>query len=195
MQNAKYGRPTIPHSAVRLPHLPWADSAMNLVLIGYRGTGKSAVAKLLATQLGMEVVSLDQEIVRHAGRSIPDIVAAHGWPHFRDLESAISKRYAACDNIIIDAGGGVILRPENVAHLRRGGRLFWLRASVPVIVARIAGGSERPALTAGKSFTEEVEDVLRERTPLYAAAADHHIDTDTRTVEEVAAEIGRRYRE
>ena len=168
---------------------------MNLVLIGYRGTGKSTVAKLLATQLGMEVVSLDQEIVRQAGRAIPDIVAAHGWPHFRDLESAVTARCAARDHIIIDAGGGVILRPENVGHLRRGGTLFWLRASVPVIVARIEGGTERPALTAGKSFTEEVEDVLRERTPLYAAAAHHHVDTDARTPEEVAAEIARRYRE
>ena len=142
----------------------------------------------------MEVVSLDQEIVRQAGRSIPDIVAAHGWPHFRDLESAVTARCAARDNIIIDAGGGVILRPENVAHLRRGGTLFWLRASVPVIVARIEGGTERPALTAGKSFTEEVEDVLRERTPLYAAAAHHQVDTDARTAEHVAAEIARLYR-
>jgi shikimate kinase len=167
---------------------------MNLVLIGYRGTGKSTVAKLLAEQLGMEVVSLDQEIVRQAGCSIPDIVAAHGWTHFRDLESAITQRCAARDNIIIDAGGGVILRPENVAHLRRGGRLFWLRASVPVIVARIEGGTERPALTAGKSFTAEVDDVLRQRTPLYAAAAHHEIDTDARTAEQVAAEIARLYR-
>jgi shikimate kinase len=87
----------------------------------------------------------------------------------------------------------VILRPENVANLRRQGTLFWLRASVPVIVARIQSGTERPALTAGKSFTEEVEDVLHERTPLYAAAAHHQIDTDTATPEQVADEIARRY--
>jgi shikimate kinase len=164
---------------------------MNLVLIGYRGTGKSTVATLLATRLGMEVVSLDAEIVRQAGRPIPEIVAARGWPHFRDLESAVTERVAARDGLIIDAGGGVILRAENVRNLKRNGRLFWLRASVPVIVARIEGGSERPALTAGKTFTEEVEDVLRERTPLYDAAADHRIDTDARTAEDVAAEIAR----
>jgi shikimate kinase len=166
---------------------------MNLVLIGYRGTGKSTVAQLLAKRLSMPVVSLDQEIVRQAGHSIPEIVAAHGWPHFRDLESEVTKRFSERDKIIIDAGGGVILRKENVDNLRSGGTLFWLRASVPVIVARIEHGSERPALTAGKSFTEEVEDVLRERTPLYAAAAHHQIDTDARTPEQVAAEIVRLY--
>lgn len=162
---------------------------MNLVLIGYRGTGKSTVAQLLAEPLDMEVISLDQEIVRHAGRSIPEIVAAHGWPRFRDIEAEITKRFAARDGIIIDAGGGVILRDDNVANLRRNGTLFWLRASVPTIVARIEGGTERPALTAGKSFTEEVGDVLRERTPRYAAAAHHRIETDGRAPAEIAGEI------
>ena len=162
---------------------------MNVVLIGYRGTGKSTVARLLAAKLGRPVVSLDQEIVRHAGRPITEIVAEHGWAHFRDLEAQITKQFAEQDNLIIDAGGGVILRPENVDNLRRNGKVFWLRASVPEIVARIAGGSERPALTAGKTFTEEVEDVLRERTPLYESAAHQQIDTDARRPEQGAAEI------
>jgi shikimate kinase len=168
---------------------------MNLVLIGYRGTGKSTVAGLLAEQLEMEVVSLDREIVRQAGRSVADIVAERGWPHFRDLESEVTKRICERDRIIIDAGGGVILRPENVRHLRRRGTLFWLRASVPVIVARIESGTDRPALTPGRSFTEEVQDVLRERTPLYRSAADYHVDTDARSPGEVAAEVARLYAE
>jgi shikimate kinase len=166
---------------------------MNLVLIGYRGTGKSTVARLLAEKLGMEVVSLDREIVRRAGRSVREIVAQHGWSQFRDLESAVTRDVSERDSIIIDAGGGVILRRENVESLRRGGKLFWLRASVPVIVARIEAGTERPPLTPGKSFTEEVEEVLRERTPLYEAAADHQIDTDGLSPEQVAAEIARLY--
>ena len=164
---------------------------MNLVLIGYRGTGKSTVARLLSQQLGRDVVSLDQEIVRDVGRSIPEIVAEHGWPHFRDIEAAVTRRVAARDGLIIDAGGGVILRRENVDALRHHGRLFWLKASVPVIVARIESGTERPPLTAGKSFTDEVEEVLRERTPLYAAAAHYQVDTDDRTADAVAEEVAR----
>ena len=164
---------------------------MNLVLIGYRGTGKSTVARLLSQQLSRDVVSLDQEIVRDAGRSIPEIVAEHGWPHFRDIEAAVTRRVAARDGLIIDAGGGVILRRENVDALRHHGMLVWLRASVPVIVARIQAGTERPALTAGKSFTEEVEAVLRERTPLYEAATHHQVETDGRSPEDVAAEVAR----
>jgi len=163
---------------------------MNLVLIGYRGTGKSEVAKLLGKRLGMEVVSLDAEIVRQEG-SIPDIVAKHGWSHFRDIESEVTKRVAARDGIIIDSGGGVILRPENVENLRCHGKLIWLRASVPVIVKRIESGTQRPALTEGKSFTEEVEDVLRERTPLYDAAAHARVDTDQLDLERVAEEVRR----
>jgi shikimate kinase len=163
---------------------------MNLVLIGYRGTGKSAVAKLLAKRLDMEVVSLDAEIVRQAG-PIPDIVAKRGWPHFRDIEAQVTKRVSDRDGIIIDSGGGVILRRANVDNLRRNGKLIWLRASVPVIVKRIEGGTQRPALTEGKSFTEEVEDVLRERTPLYEAAAHHRVDTDQLDLEQVAQEVRR----
>lgn len=166
---------------------------MNLVLIGYRGTGKSTVAQHLAESLGMPVISLDAEIVRHAACSIPEIVAAHGWPYFRDLEAAITQQFAARDGLILDTGGGVILRPENVTHLRAHGRLFWLQASVAAIVHRIEGGTQRPALTEGKTFTEEVEEVLRERTPLYEAAAESTITTDGKTPAEVAAEIERHW--
>ena len=77
---------------------------MNLVLIGYRGTGKSTVGKVLARKLGRTVVSTDAEIVKRAQLSVPEIVKQFGWDHFRDLESAVCRDFAARDQLIIDTG-------------------------------------------------------------------------------------------
>src|SRR5512138_270305 len=103
---------------------------MNVVLIGYRGTGKSTVGKAVAARLGWQVVSTDKEIVRRAGVSVPEIVAAHGWNHFRDLESTVCGEVAGQDHLVIDTGGGAILRQQNVDAFRRNGRVIWLTASV-----------------------------------------------------------------
>ncbi len=162
---------------------------MNIVLIGYRGVGKSEVGQILARRLGMEYVGMDAAIVARAGMPIPEIVAQHGWPYFRDLESQEARELAQRDNIVIDTGGGVIERPENIEVLQKAGCIFWLRAQVATIVGRIQGGTERPALTAGKTFTEEVAEVLERRTPLYAGAAHHAIETDALTPDEVAERI------
>ncbi len=159
---------------------------MNIVLIGYRGTGKSSVGKLLAERSGRTLMSTDAEVVRRAGRSVPEIVKQHGWDHFRDLESDVCRDLAGKDDLIIDTGGGAILRRDNVDRLKVGGILFWLTAEVPTISRRIGGDTQRPSLTDAKSFVEEIEEVLRERTPIYRAAADHVIATDGRTVGEIA---------
>lgn len=167
---------------------------MNLVLIGYRGTGKSAVSMKLGQVLGRPRVSLDEEIVREAGRSIPDIVAASGWVHFRDLEERVCRRFGAQDGLIIDCGGGVVEREANVASLRQQGYVFWLRARPATIVARIGADASRPSLTGSKSFTEEVEEVLARRDPLYRRLAHEHFDTDERPVDDLAATIADRFR-
>lgn len=166
---------------------------MNLVLIGYRGTGKSAIARKLAILLDRQVVSLDQEIVRLAGMPIPAIVGAHGWSHFRDLEEQVCREFGAQDGIIIDCGGGVVEREANAASLRAGGKVFWLRATPTTIVGRIGGDSARPSLTGSKSFTEEVEEVLGRRTPLYERLAHAVIDTDGRSLDDLASTIARRF--
>ena len=162
---------------------------MNIVLIGYRGTGKSVVGLLLARKLNRETISMDAEIVKKAGMPIPEFVEQNGWPKFRDLETEVAQELAERDNIIVDCGGGVIERPENIPALRTNGVIFWLQASVDVVVSRIAGGTERPALTEGKTFTEEVEEVLERRTPLYSEAAQHTINTDDMTPDQVADSI------
>lgn len=166
---------------------------MNLVLIGYRGTGKSVVGKILSQELKMPYVGMDAQIVEDAGMPIPEIVVKHGWPGFRDREAQVAKALANSDNQVIDTGGGVIERPENIDALRTNGLIFWFKASVETIVARIQGGTERPALTEGKTFTEEVAEVLEARTPKYQSAAQYEIETDERTPRQVAEAVMRRW--
>jgi shikimate kinase len=162
---------------------------MNVVLIGYRGTGKSTVGKAVAAKLGRQVVSTDNEVVRRAGSSIADIVAAHGWDYFRDLESSVCQDLAGRDNLVIDTGGGAILRQQNVEVFKRNGRLIWLTASVETIAARIGSGTQRPSLTGTKSHVEEIREVLSERVPKYQAAADVTLATDGRSIDELATTI------
>ena len=162
---------------------------MNIVLIGYRGTGKSVVGRILAEKIGWPCIGMDAEIVDRAGISIPEIVDKEGWPGFRDRETQLAQDLSSRDGIIIDCGGGVIERSENMEALRARAVVFWLRASVDVIVKRIEGGAERPALVEGKTFTEEIAEVLERRTPLYRASSHHEIETDDLTPVEIADRI------
>ena len=162
---------------------------MNIVLIGYRGTGKSVVGRILARRLGMHYTGMDAAIVGKAGMAIPDIVEKLGWPGFRDLETAQAREFAGLDNLIIDTGGGVIERPENIDALHKNAMIFWLKARVDTIVSRIHGDTQRPPLTSGKSFTDEVAEVLERRIPLYRNAAHHEIDTDELTPDQIVDRI------
>ncbi len=165
----------------------------NLVLIGYRGTGKSTIARGLSERLGMPAMGLDAEIVRRAGKTIQEIVAEVGWPGFRDLEAEVVRDAAAGSGRIIDTGGGAVLRPENVERLRESGILFLLTATVADIVRRIGGDDGRPSLTGKKSFVEEVEEVLAERRPEYEAAADETVDTSALSAGEAVERIAASY--
>ena len=161
----------------------------NVVLIGYRGTGKSTVGKILAARLDRVLLSTDAEIVKLAGQTIPEIVEQHGWESLRDLESQVCQKLAVRQGLVIDTGGGIILRPQNVAVLKQIGTLFWLTASVETIAKRIGGDTQRPSLTGVKSFVDEIQEVMSERMPKYQAATDHVIETEGRSLQEVADEI------
>lgn len=151
---------------------------MNLVLIGYRATGKSTIADLLHHQLAMPVHHMDSLLEERFGGRIADFVSKHGWDAFRDAEAALVKELAHQSHVIIDTGGGVVTRETNVQALRKNGFLVWLRSDPEKIAERISWNTDRPSLTGAKSAVEEVKDVLRVREPLYEAAADFQLVTD-----------------
>lgn len=162
---------------------------MKIVLIGYRGTGKSCVADVLSQRLQWPVFHMDMEIAARANMSIPQIVARHGWDYFRDLESEAVLEASKQDWLIIDAGGGVIERDDNVKLLRQNSIIVWLKARPEVIADRIKDDAQRPSLTNGKSFLEEIEEVLAKRAPRYQSATDYEIDTNLLSPGQVAEKI------
>jgi shikimate kinase len=161
---------------------------MNIVLIGYRGAGKSTVGRRLASRTGNGFVDTDDLVEKRRGASIRDIVASGGWGHFRAVEKKIVEEISRMDNLIIAPGGGVVLDPENVRSLKEKGLIIWLKADREILCQRIGRDSRtvdrRPALT-GKGAMEEFGEVMAIRNPLYERAADAEIDTSGLDVEEV----------
>lgn len=164
------------------------DTYPNLVLIGYRATGKTSVGARLGEALYRPFVDLDQVLLREAGRSVADIVAQGGWGEFRRLEKELVARYRDSRGQVLATGGGVVLDPDNVAALRKNGILIWLIADPAAIQARLAQDqprdANRPSLTGGDTILE-VAAVLEERAPLYQAAAQISVDTTHRSVSQV----------
>jgi shikimate kinase len=160
----------------------------NLVLIGYRATGKTSVGARLAARLHRPFVDLDQVLVREAGRPIADIVAQGGWAEFRRLEKELVARYAAIPGQVLAPGGGAVLDRDNVAALRENGIIIWLTADPDTIQARLVQDqprdANRPSLT-GSDTIREVTEVLNHRAPLYQAAAQIIVDTTHREVAQV----------
>jgi shikimate kinase len=165
---------------------------MNIFLIGYRGTGKTTVAKLLAERLGQQWVDADIEIERRAGKSIAQIFADEGEESFRDLESAVVAELAARDGLIIALGGGAILREQNRRALATRGPVIWLQASAETIHTRIATdtstATRRPNLTSTGGLAE-IQDLLARRDPIYRQCADCQIDTESKTPDQIVGEL------
>ncbi len=165
---------------------------MNIVLIGYRGCGKTSVARELAKMLGWPMLDTDALVVQQAGKSIRDIFAEMGEPGFRDIESQVISKVSLLDQHIIGTGGGIILKPANIQALKKNGKLVWLNAPAEVLFERInadkATHITRPNLT-NLSGIEEVRHLLTVRTPMYEKAADIIIDVTTQLPRATAEQI------
>jgi shikimate kinase len=164
---------------------------MNIVLIGYRGTGKTSVARVLSERLGKPWIDADVEIERQAEKSIAEIFADSGENAFRDLEAKVVAELAERDGWILALGGGAILREENRERIKKAGPAVWLTATPQTIHYRMTGdpttADKRPNLTAAGGLAE-IEHLLDLRTPIYEACADIRIDTEDKSLDQIADE-------
>ncbi len=163
---------------------------MNAVLIGFRGTGKSSVAEMIALCTNRTLYRMDDAVAERAGCPVAEYGGAQGWEAFWALEAEVAREAGALTNAVIDTGGGVVERAETLAALRSSGLVFWLTAREDTLRARLGGDDKaRTSLTGDRSVVDEVGEVLEARRPQYAAAADYEIATDDRSLGAVADEI------
>jgi shikimate kinase len=162
-----------------------------IFLIGYRGTGKTTVARLLAEKLGWKWVDADEALEQKHAQSIREIFAAAGEAGFRDREERLFEELCRLENHVIATGGGIVLREANRRRLREVGKVVWLTADARTLCRRLeqcpTTAERRPALTVGG--LAEIAELLSRREPWYAASADLTVDTVGRSPEEVASAI------
>jgi shikimate kinase len=158
-----------------------------LILTGFMGSGKSSVGRVLARRLNCLFIDLDEEIVSTAGRSINDIFAQEGEQPFRSLESTCLRQVLERGPSVVATGGGVVIADENRRRMRSSGIVVNLAASLEQVLQRLHGAVDRP-LFAGGDSPNSVKLLMDARKQFYADA-DIRIDTDGKSVEDVAAEI------
>jgi shikimate kinase len=164
----------------------------NIILIGYRGTGKTTLARNLASRLGWAWADSDLEVEKNAGKSIREIFEDDGEPCFRDWEGRAIADLANRLECVVATGGGAVIRPENRQMIRRSDHVIWLRAKPETILDRIRADhtsvSRRPNLTSHGGL-EEIRSLLFQREPWYQECATTSVNTDSRTLTEIADEI------
>ena len=165
---------------------------MILTLIGYRATGKTTLARLLARSLGWQWIDADVEIERLSGKTITRIFSEDGEPAFRALEAQVIADLCRRDKLVLAASGGAPMREENRQIMSQSGKVVWLVARPETILKRMSAdvttAQRRPSLT-GRGPLDEIVQLLALREPMYRDTADFTIDTENRTPDELTAEI------
>jgi shikimate kinase len=172
---------------------PPGPGGRGLALIGYRGTGKSTVGRILSDRLNRTFVDADLEVEARAGLSISAIFAEWGEPVFRDWEErTLAELTELNPDAILATGGGAVLRETNRRRIRDFGFVVWLTAEPRELARRLESDlgslAGRPALTPAGTIAE-ITQVLAVRTPLYQALADTVIEVSDKSAEQVAGAI------
>jgi len=158
-------------------------------LIGFMGTGKTAVGQFLAKKLGRKFIELDSLIEQKAGKSIPDIFQQDGEIAFRELEIGVTKEVATMKNVVIACGGGLVLNKINIDRLTESSRIVYLTASPRVILKRVSSEAGQRPLLEVDNPTLTIKELLKFRKPFYERAADITIDTSKLDINSVAEQI------
>jgi shikimate kinase len=168
---------------------------MKIIFIGYRGTGKSTIGKLLAVKLQIPFWDTDSLVEEELGMPIKDIIDLQGWDFFRTREKETIQRLSRKNDGVIATGGGAVLLPENVVLMKQMGKVVWLNASLHDIIERIKNDirseATRPRFTEANIVQETIA-VLKQRIPLYEKAADFSIDTTGQSAGQAAEEVYRK---
>lgn len=159
----------------------------NIVLVGFMGTGKNVVGKMLAQRLGMEYVETDELIEKDQGKKINDIFKQDGEAYFREVEKKIIKNICGKSNQVIAAGGGAVIFEENIENFKKNGIMVCLTARPEIIYQRTKKTCLRPLLNVEDPL-KKVKDLLKEREPYYAKA-DFFVDTSDLAVEKVVDKV------
>jgi shikimate kinase len=159
----------------------------NIVLTGFMGTGKTAVGKELARILNMKFIDIDHEIEQAEAMPVKDLFGSKGEAYFREVESAMIRKFASAKRVIIATGGGAVLKEENLAALREHGVIFCLTARPETIHERTGRNNDRPLLH-GDDRMQKIRELLSRRSPFYENAG-IMIDTDDKTPLQIAEEI------
>jgi len=159
----------------------------NIVLIGFMGTGKTTIATKLAVMLGFRYISTDDLIEKREKRTINEIFTRDGEERFREIESEIIRGLSGMEGVVVDAGGGAVLREENMFNLQHLGAVIALTADEVTVFQRIKKYKHRPLLNV-REPKMKIRELMAKRAGLYARA-DHTIDTAKLTVRQVVGEI------
>ena len=164
------------------------NTSKNIYLIGFMGCGKTSVSAAMGRLYGKTVVEIDDLIIAREGRSVNAIFAESGEPYFRDCETQILTELSETQNYIVSCGGGIVLRPENIELMRKAGMIVLLDAEPQTILDRVGDDDSRPNLR-GRKTVAGVQELKNKRASAYSSAADIKVDTDNKTIDEVAKEI------
>ncbi|MEI7542799.1 MAG: shikimate kinase [bacterium] len=159
----------------------------NIILIGFMGSGKTSVARKIASLTKLKLEDIDLWIVKSAKMEIKEIFEKFGEAFFRKLETKTAKKVCALKNRVISTGGGIVTKAENFKLLKSGGTVVYLKNSFATSTKRLEGKKDRPLFDLSKLQTTKL--LFNSRLKLYKKVAEVIVSTDNKSVLQVAKEV------